>query len=72
MPITNCPKCGLLYEDSEEAGNDPGRLCIHCYKQTRREDPYCRECGSDNLTYVEQYANGIEYRCRVCKAVQMW
>jgi DNA-directed RNA polymerase subunit RPC12/RpoP len=36
------------------------------------EDIYCRECGSDNLKYLETYANGSEYKCADCGTVQMW
>ncbi len=33
MPITNCTKCGKLYEDqSEESANDPERLCYPCFE----------------------------------------
>ena len=34
--------------------------------------PYCRECGHDVLRYLEQYANGCEYKCTRCATVQMW
>jgi hypothetical protein len=29
-------------------------------------DPYCRQCGSDDLAYIEQYADSKEYKCREC------
>ena len=35
------------------------------------QDHYCRECGSEDLAYLEQYANGSEYKCRTCGTVQM-
>lgn len=34
--------------------------------QDSEEFPYCIECGNDDLAYVEQYANGYEYKCRAC------
>ena len=27
---------------------------------------YCRQCGSEDLAYVEQYADSKEYKCREC------
>jgi hypothetical protein len=36
------------------------------------KEPYCRECGSEDMAYLEEYANGREYKCRVCGTVQMW
>lgn len=33
MHTTTCTRCGRLYsESSEEAANEPGRLCIPCYR----------------------------------------
>lgn len=32
---------------------------------------YCRECGSERLAYVEQYASGEEWRCKDCGTVAM-
>lgn len=29
-------------------------------------EPYCRQCGSEDLAYVEQYADSKEYKCREC------
>jgi hypothetical protein len=31
-----------------------------------REERYCIECGSEDLAYVERYANGYQYKCRGC------
>ena len=31
-----------------------------------QEERYCIECGSEDLAYVERYANGYEWNCRVC------
>ena len=28
--------------------------------------PYCKDCGSEDMAYVEQYADTTEYQCRVC------
>lgn len=49
------------------------------YEQQQRDggadedqEPYCRECGGDDLSYLEQYANGSEYKCRSCGTTQMW
>ena len=48
------------------------------YEQQQRDggadydtEPYCRECGSENLKYLDQYANGCEYECRKCGTVQL-
>lgn len=30
------------------------------------ECPYCTECGSENLAYLAQYANGNHWKCREC------
>ena len=35
------------------------------------QTPYCHECGSEDLAYLEQYATGREYMCRVCGKAQM-
>lgn len=38
-------------------------------KLKRLDDPeelYCIECGSEDLAYVDHYANGYQYKCRVC------
>lgn len=55
-----------------------GPMETWAYEQQQRDggsdeeqEPYCRECGSEDLAYVEQYANGREYKCRVCGNVQM-
>lgn len=34
--------------------------------------PYCIECGSTDLAFVEQYADGSDYRCRGCGNVAQW
>jgi hypothetical protein len=36
MPhITTCSKCGRLYEEaSEEASNNPDRLCLGCHRES--------------------------------------
>lgn len=57
--------------------DSPPQPCAKQYalRECRAEErgqPYCRECGSENLAYLEQYANGSEYKCRVCGTVQMW
>jgi hypothetical protein len=32
MPITNCTRCGELYEEqSDESANDPARVCLTCH-----------------------------------------
>jgi NADH pyrophosphatase NudC (nudix superfamily) len=33
------------------------------------KDPYCAECGNDDLLYLDQYANGAEYKCKKCNNV---
>lgn len=40
-------------------------------REEEDQEPYCHECGSEDLAYLEQYANGSEYKCRVCGKVQM-
>jgi len=36
------------------------------------DEPYCAECGSDDMQYIEQYANGCEYKCRACSTTRIW
>lgn len=55
-----------------------GPMETWAYEQQQRDggadedtEPYCRECGSEDLAYLEQYANGSEYKCRVCGVAQM-
>jgi len=57
------------------APRNAGSAKQYALRECRAEErgqPYCRECGSENLAYLEQYANGSEYKCRVCGTVQMW
>ena len=35
-------------------------------------EPYCIKCGSDDLAYLEQYANCSAYKCRMCGALRFW
>jgi len=35
------------------------------------DKPYCRECGSESLAYVEQYANGADWKCRDCGTIAL-
>ncbi len=56
-----------------------GPMETWAYEQQQRDggadedtEPYCVECGSDDLAYLEQYANGSEYKCRVCGTVRIW
>ncbi len=28
--------------------------------------PYCSDCGSEDLAYLDQYANGEYWRCKEC------
>ncbi len=28
--------------------------------------PYCKECGSEDLSYIDQYANGEYWKCKDC------
>ncbi|HYH14949.1 MAG TPA: hypothetical protein VD794_07010 [Flavisolibacter sp.] len=30
-------------------------------------EPYCTNCGGDNLAYIEQYACGEHWECKDCK-----
>ena len=39
---------------------------------TTPEKPYCTECGFVGLAYVEQYANGRQYKCKCCGALSLW
>lgn len=41
-------------------------------REEEDQEPYCRECGSEELAYLEQYASGSEYKCRACGKVQQW
>lgn len=43
-------------EQIEEKGND---------------DVYCTHCGSVDLAYITQYANGEEYKCNSCNGIFM-
>lgn len=36
------------------------------------EEKYCFECGSEELRYVTTYANGDEYRCKICEHESVW
>jgi len=36
------------------------------------DDPYCTECGCDDLNYLATYANGDEWECKGCKKTFMW
>lgn len=57
-----------------------GPMETWAYEQQQRDggadeedtEPYCLECGSEDLAYLEQYANGSEYKCRVCGTVRIW
>jgi DNA-directed RNA polymerase subunit RPC12/RpoP len=56
-----------------------GPMETWAYEQQQRDggadedaEPYCVECGSDDLAYLEQYANGSEYKCRVCGTERIW
>ncbi len=35
------------------------------------EEPHCDDCGAsgDDLAYIEQYANGEEYKCKECEKI---
>ena len=42
-------------------------------REEEDQEPYCRECGGDDLAYLEQYADSSgEYKCRTCGKVQQW
>jgi transposase-like protein len=43
---------------NHENGNDANRLLA--------EVPYCTDCGSEDLTYLAQYANGEYWKCKEC------
>ena len=36
------------------------------------EIPYCTECGSEDLAYLEQYANGNCWKCKACDNKFIW
>jgi len=42
------------------------------YSKDFEEEIMCSDCGSDNLAYIEQYANGCEYQCRDCDKVSIY
>ena len=29
-------------------------------------DPYCTDCGGEDLAYIDQYANGEYWKCKDC------
>jgi hypothetical protein len=37
-----------------------------------KEEPYCLECGGEDLRYLATYANGDEYKCKHCKHEAVW
>lgn len=37
-----------------------------------QEPPYCTDCGGENPLYMDQYANGEQYKCRDCGKEFMW
>lgn len=40
--ITTCTTCGCAYEElSEEAANDPNRLCMTCFDRASNHDERC-------------------------------
>lgn len=43
--VTTCTNCAGLYEESsEEAANDPNRLCMHCFDKASAH-PYLCTCA---------------------------
>lgn len=59
-----------VVQDSYCEGNftqEDAKKAIQTLKNLDSEEfPYCIECGSEDLAYVVRYANGYEYKCRVC------
>lgn len=35
-------------------------------QEDEENTPYCSGCGSEDITYLDQYANGEEYKCNEC------
>ena len=53
-----------------------GPMETWAYEQQQRDggaddetEPYCRECGGQDLAYIEQTADGEYYKCRACGQV---
>ncbi len=69
MPITNCTRCGRMFETTEEYAAEPNRICAGCLIllpfsggcEIRDEPPRCFGCGS-LLAEVDQKI-GV---CRKC------
>jgi hypothetical protein len=36
------------------------------------KQPYCTDCGSNDLNYLDQYANGEYYECKECGKQFIW
>lgn len=56
-----------------------GPMETWAYEQQQRDggadqetEPYCRECGGEDLAYIEQTADGEYYKCRACGHVGAW
>jgi transcription initiation factor IIE alpha subunit len=41
-------------------------------QQSWENTPYCIECGSERLAFQGTYANGGEWKCKVCNSEFMW
>lgn len=39
---------------------------------TSDKEPYCRECGGEDLAYLERTAEAEHYKCRSCGHVIAW
>ncbi len=45
---------------------------LEIFSTTEDAEPYCDECGSENLAYKYSYANGDEWQCRDCGNMFIW
>jgi hypothetical protein len=50
----NSPECGTKEIDSS-------------IEDENERIPYCTDCGSEDLNYIDQYANGKYWECKECE-----
>jgi len=52
--------------------NKTGSKLQDSYFDKEDDEPYCVECGGDDLAFLAQYANGDHWECKECKNKFMW